>query len=88
MANPEYLEKALHYARNAVELKNDGNYIDTLGWIYFKMNRHSDAVKYLKQAYELEPHDMEIHAHLQEAQNVLKKTDSQGIEPQGKDHGT
>jgi len=50
-------------------LKDDpynGAYLDSLGWIYFKQNRFSDAEATLRRALERESHDATIHSHLAE----------------------
>ncbi len=42
----------------------NGGYLDSLGWIYFKQNRASDAEATLRKALARESHDPTIHAHL------------------------
>ncbi len=47
------LAEAEKYASRAVKLEPQDPYIlDTLGWIYFKQNRHSDAIQTLEAAYK------------------------------------
>jgi tetratricopeptide (TPR) repeat protein len=41
-----------------------GAYLDSLGWIYLKENKFSDAEATLRQALEHEAHDATIHSHL------------------------
>ena len=54
----EKLEKALEMSRRAVAKKPDNSsYLDTLGWIYYKLNRFEDALKYLKEAADLAEKD-------------------------------
>ena len=48
--------------------------LDSLGWVYFKLERFGDAVGYLQQAYQMLP-DPEVAAHLGEVLWVMGKTD-------------
>jgi tetratricopeptide (TPR) repeat protein len=41
-----------------------GAYLDSLGWIYLKQNKLSDAEAALRKALEHESHDATIHSHL------------------------
>ena len=41
-----------------------GAYLDSLGWIYLKQNKLSDAETTLRKALEHESHDATIHSHL------------------------
>ena len=65
----EKLELALEMSRKAVKKKpENGSYLDTLGWIYYKLDRYEEALKYLKRAsgitgQESEPHPV-ILEHL------------------------
>jgi len=42
----------------------NGAYLDSLGWIYYKENKLSDAEATLRKAVERESHDPTIHSHL------------------------
>lgn len=46
---------------------NDGNIIDSLGWVYFRQNKIKDAVEWLERAATLEPGQGEIYDHLGDA---------------------
>ncbi|MFV0431459.1 MAG: tetratricopeptide repeat protein [Alphaproteobacteria bacterium] len=46
---------------------NDGNIIDSLGWVYFRQNRINEAVNELERAANLEPGQGEIFDHLGDA---------------------
>jgi tetratricopeptide (TPR) repeat protein len=48
--------------------------IDSLGWVHFKKNKLSSAVKYLKQALELLPDDVNIIEHMGDVYVKLNKT--------------
>lgn len=59
------LERALLLANRALQVQpENGFYLDTRGWIYFKMNRVKDAVKDLERAVDLSKGDPEISEHL------------------------
>lgn len=52
------MEKALEMSKRAVTKKPDNSsYLDTLGWIYYKLNRFEDALKYLREAADLAEKD-------------------------------
>ncbi|MGH9482255.1 MAG: tetratricopeptide repeat protein, partial [Terriglobales bacterium] len=64
----ERLPEALGYVRQALERDaNNGAYLDSLGWVYFKMNRVPEAVASLERAARIESHDPAILDHLAEA---------------------
>lgn len=60
------LPEALGYIRKAYRLSpNEPAVIDSLGWVYYRLNQPRKALDYLRRAYRLEP-DPEIAAHLGE----------------------
>jgi len=59
-------EEALSLIQRAIEISpEDPFYLDSLGWVYYRMGNLTLAVKYLKQAVEIKP-DTEFRAHLGE----------------------
>ena len=44
-----------------------GSYLDTLGWITFKMGKKKEALRLLQEAVEKAPEDIEVHDHLEAA---------------------
>ncbi|MCI0353905.1 MAG: tetratricopeptide repeat protein [Acidobacteria bacterium] len=59
------LEEALGYIRKALELDpQNGAYLDSLGWVYFRMNNLELAEQYLLKAIERMPFDSTIHDHV------------------------
>tara|TARA_A100001015_G_scaffold287860_1_gene358091 strand:+ start:770 stop:2383 length:1614 start_codon:yes stop_codon:yes gene_type:complete len=61
----EDLIKAKNLIKKALEIeKNNGFFLDTLGWIQFKLNDVDKAVRSLQLAIELEPNNSEIIDHL------------------------
>ncbi|NBO37563.1 hypothetical protein EBU99_03155 [bacterium] len=61
------LEFALSLVQRAAQKDpKNGFYIDSLGWLYFKLKRLSEAEKSLLSAMQLEPNEPVIHEHLAE----------------------
>jgi tetratricopeptide (TPR) repeat protein len=59
------LEESVQYIQKALELEpNNGAYLDSLGWAYFKMRRFDEAEAYLEKAARLIPSDPTIREHL------------------------
>ena len=59
------LERALLLANRALQVQpENGYYLDTRGWIYFKMNRTKDAIADLERSVDLSKADPEISEHL------------------------
>lgn len=62
------LQEALGYVQQAVAQDgHNGAYLDSLGWVYFKMNRLPEAVSNLERATEYARHDPSILDHLAQA---------------------
>ena len=62
------VEEALKLIKRAVELKpEDGYYIDSLGWAYYRLGRFEEAVAQLERAVELKAEDPTINDHLGDA---------------------
>ena len=62
------VKQAMDYIRKAVKLKpDDGYYVDSLGWAYFRLGNLQAAVETLERAVELKPDDPIINDHLGDA---------------------
>jgi tetratricopeptide (TPR) repeat protein len=62
------LKRAMNYIRKAVRLKpDDGYYVDSLGWAYYRLGKFTSAVEHLERAVELKPDDPIINDHLGDA---------------------
>ncbi len=62
------LDEALVLIKKAIELEPDnGAFIDSLGWAYFKKGDLDEALKELEKAVKLEPNEAEIRDHLGDA---------------------
>ncbi len=59
------LEESVKYIQKALQLEpNNGAYLDSLGWAYFKMNRYDLAEPHLEKAAHLISGDPTIQEHL------------------------
>lgn len=63
----EKLEFALTLIQRALKAEpKNGFYLDSLGWIFFKLKKYNEAERYLTQAQKLEPAEPVIYEHLGE----------------------
>ena len=70
------LEQAIGLIERAVEERpGSGFFVDSLGWVHFKLGDPQKAVGYLEHATELEPSDPEITGHLGDVYWVLGRYD-------------
>jgi tetratricopeptide (TPR) repeat protein len=59
------VEEALAYIKKAVDQEpQNGAYLDSLGWAYFKLNNMELAEENLRKASERIPNDPTVHQHL------------------------
>ncbi len=64
----ENLDEAEKMLKLAIDkFPNDGNIVDSLGWLYFRQNNLDEAIKWLDKAANLEPAQGEILDHLGDA---------------------
>jgi Flp pilus assembly protein TadD len=61
--------------RAVEERPGSGFFVDSLGWVHFKLGNPQKAVGYLERATELEPSDPEITGHLGDVYWVLGRYD-------------
>lgn len=73
------LQEGMDLIRRAVKLRpQDGYFVDSLGWAYFRQQDYTQAVKYLEHAVELRPDDPTINDHLGDAYwHVDRKLEAQ-----------
>jgi tetratricopeptide (TPR) repeat protein len=75
--NGENLERAQEMLTRAVGQDPDnGAYVDSLGWVYFRLGQLDLAEKYLTDATRLLPRDPTVHEHLGDV--LAKRGDMQG----------
>ena len=61
------LAEALVMSKKAVELEpQNGAYLDTLGWVYYRLGQYGPAEENLHKAIDRTPTDASIHDHLGE----------------------
>jgi tetratricopeptide (TPR) repeat protein len=59
------LERALEMARLAVDAQpNNPSYLDTIGWVYFRLGQYEQAELYIKKAVEQGEASAVVHEHL------------------------
>jgi Tfp pilus assembly protein PilF len=58
----------------------NGGYLDSLGWIYYKQNKLTDAEAMLRKALEREGRDATIHSHLGDVYSKLGRTEQAAAE--------
>ncbi|HTS11707.1 MAG TPA: tetratricopeptide repeat protein [Candidatus Limnocylindrales bacterium] len=62
------LDEATSMIQRAVKQDpNNGAYLDSLGWAYYKQNKLAEAEEYLRKAVDRDSHDPTILAHLGDA---------------------
>ena len=69
------LDEATSMIQKAVKQEpNNGAYLDSLGWAYYKQNKLAEAEEYLRKAVEREAHDPTILGHLGDVYVKLGQT--------------
>ena len=59
------LNKSLEMSKKAIEMEPDNAaYLDTIGWIYFKLNNAQKALYYIRRSIELEGENAVVLEHL------------------------
>ena len=59
------LNKALTMAKKAIELEpNNAAYLDTIGWIYYKMDNVEKALSFIRKSVELDNNNAVVLEHL------------------------
>jgi len=70
------LERALTMARKALEAAPDNaSYLDTMGWIYFRLGRYRDAESYVKKAIDKGEANAVVLEHMGDIYFRLNDTD-------------
>ncbi len=60
------LEKALTLINRALEYQPDNSiFLDTKGWILFKMGKNEDAMNFFKRSIDVNPNNREAIEHIQ-----------------------
>lgn len=68
-------QEALGYIERAIARHpDDGAFVDSMGWVQFRMGNLDEALRYLRRAFELVP-DGEVAAHLGEVLWAAKQSE-------------
>ncbi len=68
------LDEAMGLIRRALEIEPDnGAYLDSLGWVYFKKGMYKEALVEIEKAVKLEPDEPEIKGHLETVRKKMKR---------------
>ena len=74
-------EFALELAQNAIRLEpKSAAYLDTIGWIYFKMNNFDEALRYIRESLNIDSSNETIQEHLDEVIKIKAKVNGQMIQ--------
>ena len=77
----ENIEFALELSKSAILISpTSAPYLDTIGWIYFKMNRFDEAIKYIKDSLSIDENNPIIREHLDEVIKAKSELKYQKIE--------
>ena len=69
------IQLALELAQNAIRLEpKSAPYLDTVGWIYFKLNNYDEALRYIKESLSIDKENSTIQDHF----NQIIKKESRG----------
>lgn len=70
------LEEAQGLIQRAISTEpNNGAYLDSLGWVYFKQSKLAEAEEYLRKAADRSRHDPTILGHLADVYAKLGQSD-------------
>ncbi len=59
------LKKAVFFARRALSIDPENpDYLDTIGWVYFKLGKIEESKKFLEKAFSKKPWEPEIVEHI------------------------
>ena len=66
------LERALQMSLQAIEAEpNNDSYLDTVGWVYFKLGRYDEALKYISKAITAGGASATVYEHMGDIQYKL-----------------
>jgi len=71
---------ALELAQNAIRLEpRSAAYLDTIGWIYFKMNDYDEALRYIRESLNIDSGNATIQGHLDQIIKARSETNLKKI---------
>ena len=61
------IDLALELSKSAIKISpKSAPYLDTIGWIYFKMNKYDKALDYIKESLNLDENNPTIREHFEQ----------------------
>ena len=74
---------ALELSKSAIKISpQSAPYLDTIGWIYFKMNKYDKALDYIKESLAIDKNNPTIKDHFDQiikAKSELEYLGKQGV---------
>ena len=75
------IDFALELAQNAIRLEpKSAPYLDTIGWIYFKMNNYDEALRFIRESLNIDSGNVTIQGHLNHILKVRSEINPQKIQ--------
>ena len=75
------IEFSLELAENAIRLApKSAAYLDTIGWIYFKMNRLDESLKYIRESLTIDSENSTIRGHFDTVIKAKADQNSQKVQ--------
>ncbi len=72
----EQLEYAEELSRKAISFEpENAAYLDTVGWIYYKLGKYNEALEYIRRSVETGDASAEVYEHLGDVYNALNEID-------------
>ena len=68
------LKEALNMSQRAIQLDPDNSaYLDTIGWIFYKLKKYNKAIDYIQKSISLDPNNIVVLEHLGDAYMKINK---------------
>ena len=68
------LKEALNMSQKAIELEpNNSAYLDTIGWIFYKLKKYNKAIDYIEKSISLDPNNVVVLEHLGDVYMEINK---------------
>jgi tetratricopeptide (TPR) repeat protein len=70
----EQLDRALVMAKIAIEIEpENASFLDTIGWVYFKLGKYKDAEKFIKKSLAVNKESAVVLEHLGDIYKAMKE---------------
>ncbi len=75
------IDFALELAQYAISIEpKSAAYLDTIGWIYFKLNYYDEALRYIKQSLTIDSENSTIQGHLNQIIKVKAQNNTSKVQ--------